>query len=159
MEEGEKKVIRDLMDLRDEAGRFLLALSANGLSKKTDATVVGLSGDLGSGKTAFVKCVAHALGITDTVTSPTFILEKIYAIPQNHFFGERFTKLIHIDAYRLTSGDEMRSLCWEALLKERENLIFLEWPEQVKSALPENIIKLSFKHIDETTRSIEGLVF
>ncbi|MEK7460493.1 MAG: tRNA (adenosine(37)-N6)-threonylcarbamoyltransferase complex ATPase subunit type 1 TsaE [Patescibacteria group bacterium] len=159
MEEAGNKEVKSLSELRDVAEKFLAMLNTTDASMETPATVIGLSGDLGSGKTAFVKCIASALGITNTVNSPTFILEKIYNIPKNPFFGDRFTKLIHIDAYRLTSGDEMKSLGWETLLKERENLIFLEWPEQVKSALPENIITLSFKHIDETTRCIEGLSF
>lgn len=159
MEKGENKEVNSLSELKDIVEKFLTSLAQGDIPKKTQATVVGLSGDLGSGKTAFVKCIASALGITDTVTSPTFILEKIYAIPENPFFGNRFTKLIHIDAYRLTSGDEMRSLDWGTLLKEAGNLVFLEWPEQVKSALPENMTMLSFKHVDETTRRIRGLNF
>jgi tRNA threonylcarbamoyladenosine biosynthesis protein TsaE len=148
-----KKEVKNLEELQAAAGAFLKNLSK--LPQKNSATVVGLSGDLGAGKTAFTKCVASLLGITETVTSPTFILEKIYDI-SSPIFGERFTKLVHIDAYRLEGGDEMAALGWEALLADSHNLILIEWPEQVESALPKDIIRLSFKYIDEGIRSVEG---
>ena len=119
--------------------------------------MVGLSGDLGSGKTAFTKCLASALGITDVVTSPTFILEKVYIIPRGSLVGERFTKLIHIDAYRLHSASEMRALDWDALLADEHNLILLEWPEQVKEVLPKDIMMLSFEYVDEGVRRVGGI--
>lgn len=118
------------------------------------ATVVGLSGDLGAGKTAFVKCVADILGITETITSPTFILEKIYTVPKNKIFGERFSRLIHIDAYRLESGNEVRALDWDTITRDPANIIFIEWPEQVAEAMPKETISLSFKYVNESTRTI-----
>lgn len=121
---------------------------------KDTATVVGLSGDLGAGKTAFTKCVASILGITEVVTSPTFILEKVYIIPRGSIVDELFTKLIHIDAYRLEGGKEMRALDWDALLLDEHNLILLEWPERVSDAMPKDMIKLSFNYVSEGVRSI-----
>lgn len=118
------------------------------------ATVVGLSGDLGAGKTAFVKCVADILGIQETITSPTFILEKIYTISKNPIFGERFSRFIHIDAYRLHSGNEMRALYWDTITSDPKNLIFIEWPEQVAEVMPQQTISLSFEYVDEHTRKI-----
>lgn len=150
-----QKDLKSLTDLRAFAEEFLRGLTARVPSSR--ATVVGLSGDLGSGKTAFTKCVASALGISDVVTSPTFILEKVYIIPRGSLVGERFTKLIHIDAYRLHSASEMRALDWEALLADEHNLILLEWPEQVKEVLPADIIMLSFEYIDEGVRRVTGL--
>ena len=114
-----KKEVKNLEELRAVAEGFLSAIAKNPL--KETATVVGLSGDLGAGKTAFVKCVASILGITEVVTSPTFILEKVYIIPRGSILGERFTKLIHIDAYRLEGGKEMRALDWDALLLDENS--------------------------------------
>ena len=149
-----KNEVKNLEELRIVAGRFLRAIAEKPV--KETATVVGLSGDLGAGKTAFVKCVASILGINEVVTSPTFILEKVYIIPRGSVLGEKFTKLIHIDAYRLESGKEMVSLDWGSLLLDENNLIFLEWPEKVKETLPADIIGLSLEYADEKVRRITG---
>ena len=140
--------------MRTVAEAFLKEIFARPSSQ--NATVVGLSGDLGAGKTAFTKCIAAAFGITETVTSPTFILEKVYIIPRGSVVGDRFTKLIHIDAYRLHSASEMKALDWEAILADEHNLILLEWPEQVHDALPKDMIKLSFEYASEGVRKVTG---
>lgn len=118
--------------------------------KEKEATVVGLYGDLGAGKTAFTKCVAGVLGIQEEITSPTFVIEKIYSLTD-----KVFEKLIHIDAYRLEKGEELARLGWNDLLSNPKNLILIEWPEKVKEVMPKNHTKLFFTFIDETTRKIE----
>lgn len=148
------KEVKNLEELEAVTGSFLKKLSK--IPAKNTATVVGLSGDLGAGKTAFTKCVASLLGITDTVTSPTFILEKIYEIPEGSILNEKFSKLVHIDAYRLEGGKEMNALGWKDLLSARGNLILLEWPEQVEEALPEDMIKISFEFVSENVRKVES---
>ncbi len=152
MSEVVKKEAKNLTELRSLAEGFLGVLAK--APTKEGATVVGLSGELGAGKTAFTKCVADVLGITEVITSPTFILEKIYTIPRGSIVGDRFTKLVHIDAYRLESGSEMLTLGWASLLEDKNILILLEWPEHVLTALPEDMIKLSFEHVREGVRSI-----
>ncbi len=144
--------IKSLTGLGSLAEEFLQSLVK--LPPSSRATVVGLSGDLGSGKTAFVKCVAGVLGIADTITSPTFILEKIYTIPRGSLVDGRFTKLIHIDAYRLEGGVEMTALDWSVILADERNLVFLEWPERVGDAMPEDTIRVSFEYVDATTRRV-----
>ncbi len=118
--------------------------------KKNGAFVVGLSGELGSGKTSFVQCVARALGVTEQITSPTFVIEKIYNLEE-----QRFEKLIHIDAYRLEKDNELLSIGWNDVVCDTKNLIFIEWPEHVEDVLPDDISKFFFTYIDETTRTIE----
>lgn len=147
-----KYEVKNLEELRAVAESVLRSIAEG--PTRSAATVVGLSGDLGAGKTAFTKCVASILGINEVVTSPTFILEKGYAIPHGSLFGERFTKLIHIDAYRLENEKEMRALEWDSLLLDEHNLIFIEWPEQVKGALPKDIIMISFQYLDEGVRGV-----
>jgi tRNA threonylcarbamoyladenosine biosynthesis protein TsaE len=118
-------------------------LSQKSLQKKMrKAEVVALSGDLGSGKTAFVKAVAGEFGIKDDVTSPTFIIEKIYELADSPF-----QRLIHIDAYRLESGAELLHLGWADLIADPRNIIFIEWPEKVADIM-------HFQFIDENTREI-----
>ncbi len=113
-----------------------------------NATVVALEGDLGAGKTTFVKTVADIFGIRRTVTSPTFVIEKVYKLPKT----ESFTHLIHIDAYRIGDGSELLSLGWKDILKNPGNIIFIEWPERVADVLPEGVLVIRFKFVDETTR-------
>lgn len=101
------------------------------------ATVVALSGELGAGKTTFAQGAARALGVDEQVTSPTFVIEKIYALAD-----QKFARLVHIDAYRLKTADELRALGWDELIAENGNLIIIEWPENVPEAIP-----LDAKHI------------
>lgn len=121
-----------------------------GVSQK-EATVVTLKGDLGAGKTAFVKGVAEALGIKkELVTSPTFVIQKIYELKDN-----KFHKLIHIDAYRFEDLSEAEVLPVDELFSKPRNLIFIEWPERMETLIPKDAHKLEFTFIDESTRKIK----
>lgn len=113
------------------------------------AVVVGLRGELGSGKTAFTKALAKNFDLELNITSPTFVILKKYPLS-----GQKFSNLIHIDAYRLKSGNELTVLGWETLLADKNNLIMIEWPEIVADVMPNGAVYLDFKHIDENTREI-----
>ena len=121
--------------------------------KQKKATVVGLFGDLGSGKTAFVQLLAEILGIKETVTSPTFVIMKSYSLKPKTLNLKPNT-LIHIDAYRLESGRELLNLGLEETLKDSKNLVLIEWPERVPDVLPKDLIKISFKFIGKNEREI-----
>lgn len=113
------------------ASDWLVELS-NSRAHSDEATVVGLSGHLGAGKTAFVKEVAKILGIDEEVTSPTFIIMKIYElIVDSGQLSVPWKRLIHIDAYRLERREELEGLNWESLVADKNNLILMEWPENV----------------------------
>jgi len=114
------------------------------ISDRDEALVVGLSGNLGAGKTAFTKCIAKLLEVNDNVTSPTFVIMKIYSCGSNagnepRGFDEQrserietpWKRLIHIDAYRLERREELEVLEWEKLVADKNNLILIEWPENV----------------------------
>jgi tRNA threonylcarbamoyladenosine biosynthesis protein TsaE len=119
------------------------------IEKGEKATIVALSGELGSGKTAFVKCVAKNLGIDEDITSPTFVIMKNYELSTKNY-----KLLIHIDAYRLNSYKELENLRWQEIYNDPNNLIFLEWPERVLELIPNDAKKINFEFIDETTRKI-----
>lgn len=134
-----------LEKLEELAGEF-----ARGLAPRPRATLVTLAGELGAGKTAFTKAVARSLGVTETVNSPTFVLEKIYALPA----GGLFARLIHIDAYRLESGRELAPLGFEAFMQDPHNLVLLEWPEKVANALPEPAYRIALEPLPGGARRI-----
>lgn len=108
------------------------ALVAELTPKASGATLITLSGELGAGKTAFAGQVAAALGVTEDVPSPTFVLEKIYALTGESSRG--FARLLHIDAYRFEHPDELAALGFDEAMADRENLILLEWPERIDAA-------------------------
>lgn len=120
------------------------------LEPKSQATIVALEGDLGAGKTAFAQAVGKVLGVVENMHSPTFVIEKIYAI---NF--KNFKRLIHIDAYRLEKEQELLHLGWEEIIKEPENLILVEWPENVVGIIPAEAKRIFFKFIDASSREIE----
>lgn len=141
-----EKTVRTLTEFEEEAMRFAASLS----KRAAGATLVTLSGELGAGKTAFVKVVARVLGIREVVNSPTFVLEKIYLLDES----KPFERLVHIDAYRLESGENMKALGFEALMQDAGNVIMLEWPERVQDSLPEPTVRISIKTHPDDSRTI-----
>ena len=91
-------------------------------------TVIALHGNLGAGKTTFVRGLARAWGIQEAITSPTFNLYTIYK-------GDR--QLIHLDAYRLGSGADLDALMIEDFLQPPW-CFAVEWPERIPDALPQD---------------------
>lgn len=128
-----------------EAARFIETVEP----QTGEATVVALSGELGAGKTTFAQAAARALGVEETVNSPTFVLEKIYALS-----GQKWERLIHIDAYRLKSVDELRTLGWNEIVADKHNLIVIEWPENVPRAIPETARHISIDIGEGEARTI-----
>lgn len=119
------------------------------LPKETGATVVGLYGNLGAGKTAFTQAVARVLGVEEKVASPTFVIEKIYELS-----GKNFTHLIHIDAYRIEESSELTLLGFQEITSNTKNLILVEWPEKIADIMPEHI-KVTLKPLEnENSREI-----
>ena len=119
---------QSLDETRAIAMQWMIDIS-NIYNNHDEALVVGLSGHLGAGKTAFVKCVARELGIHDEITSPTFVLMKMYDV--GNTIQVPWKRLIHIDAYRLERREDLEALRWEQLVADKGNLILIEWPEQV----------------------------
>ncbi|MDO8569340.1 MAG: tRNA (adenosine(37)-N6)-threonylcarbamoyltransferase complex ATPase subunit type 1 TsaE [bacterium] len=117
--------------------------------------VVALQGELGAGKTAFTQEVGKILGVIENMHSPTFVIEKIYKIDPSSTSGQvGFKNLIHIDAYRLEKASELLHIGWNEIIKEPENLILIEWPENVAGIILTDAKRISFKFIDDTTREI-----
>ena len=113
--------------------------------------VVAFTGDLGAGKTAFVRGMAQGLGIPQRVTSPTFTIV-------NEYEGGRLP-LFHFDMYRLGSADELFDIGWEDYLN-RGGVCAVEWSENVAEAMETGTIRVSIRREgDENSRviGIEGV--
>lgn len=96
--------------------------------------VFGLIGDLGAGKTTFVQGLAKGLGLKQKVTSPTFVIMKVYDVVDN----KNIKKLVHIDAYRIHESQDLANIGIDEYLKRNDAVVIIEWPEEIKKILPKN---------------------
>jgi len=112
------------------------------------ARVVLLRGELGSGKTSFVSAVLRALGMRVRSASPTFVIIKRYRLSKKYTKNkiQHIDNVYHLDAYRLSKKDDLATLGVGEILKNRHNLVFVEWPERVKGMRWPAILTLSFQH-------------
>jgi len=103
------------------------------------AQVLALYGDLGAGKTTFVQTLGRGLGIEETITSPTFVIMKLYETEGQEIIKE----LVHIDAYRIELVDEMRVLGFAELLQRKGTIICIEWADKISELLPPHTFHLN----------------
>lgn len=113
------------------------------------ATVLALSGNLGAGKTTLVQAIGVALGVSDVITSPTFVVMKRYQTA-----NETYTELVHIDAYRIETANEMEVLGFSAVLATPGVLVCIEWPEKISPLIPKTAIRVTLETVDTVTRKI-----
>jgi tRNA threonylcarbamoyladenosine biosynthesis protein TsaE len=131
-----------------EIGVYIHEFLAKLVPYTDHAMCITLSGDLGAGKTTFTQGIARALGVEEHVTSPTFVLEKVYELS-----GQKWTRLIHIDAYRLVNEHELEVLGWHEMAQDPGNLIIIEWPEMVAELIPTDAIRITISG-DGDTREV-----
>lgn len=134
-----------------DLGAVAVEVLSNLISSPSHATILALSGPLGAGKTSLVKELAKCLGVAETVVSPTFVIAKWYT-PTT----EDFSTLVHIDAYRIDSEEELVPLGFSKLLTQPKTLVVIEWPERLPTALtglPVSLFNLSH---NQDSRVIEG---
>lgn len=107
--------------------------------------VVCLNGNLGSGKTFFVKSVCKEFSI-DTTSSPSFAIV-------NEYNGKQ--KVTHIDFYRLKRVEELHDIGFEEYLSSMDSIVFIEWANMFEEVLPKKYYAVEISQIDETTRQIK----
>jgi len=112
-------------------------------------TVVAMYGDLGAGKTAFVRGMARGMGLTCRVSSPTFTIVNEYLGPRD---------LIHFDMYRLSGADELFDIGWEDYLN-RGAVCAVEWSENVEDAFFGDEVRVTIEKLNDSERkiTIEGV--
>ncbi|MBU1118316.1 tRNA (adenosine(37)-N6)-threonylcarbamoyltransferase complex ATPase subunit type 1 TsaE [Patescibacteria group bacterium] len=112
-------------------------------------TVVALSGDLGYGKTEFVKGFAKYLGVNEPVSSPTFVLYKEYSVSK----GDS-RRLYHFDLYRLASPEDLTSLGFEEIIDDNEGVSIIEWAEKIPELIPKGSVQVHFSYLDAARRKL-----
>lgn len=119
-------VVKNLSDLDTVAQKFI--------EKMDDKNVYAFYGEMGVGKTTFIKAICKALGVKETITSPTFAIINEYK--------KRDDKpIFHFDFYRIKSLEEVFDFGYEDYFYS-ENLCFIEWPELVETLLPNDVTKV-----------------
>ena len=122
---------------------------AKGLANKLpDGLTLTLTGDLGAGKTTFVRGLAKGLEIKEVVQSPTFNIMKIY------LKGNR--PLIHIDAYRLADLDTDIGL--DEFIGFETGITMIEWPIYIEKLIPDNSVEVEIKNLGGDDRQIRFLL-
>lgn len=116
---------------------------------KDRAYIVELVGNLGAGKTTFMAGVGEALGVAEVIISPTFLIQRNYGIASD----VPWKRLVHLDAYRIEDEKELSGIDWEKYSNDPDNLVFIEWPANMKIDLKADR-KITFEHISEHEREI-----
>ncbi len=112
----------------------------------TGGEVIELVSDLGGGKTTITRGIARGAGSSDVVSSPTFMISKIYQT-------QKF-RIYHFDFYRLSEIGQIEHELKEAL-QDKNVVVIIEWGEIVKNVLPENLLTISIKKTSDTSRELK----
>ncbi|MHC4991722.1 MAG: tRNA (adenosine(37)-N6)-threonylcarbamoyltransferase complex ATPase subunit type 1 TsaE [Planctomycetota bacterium] len=111
--------------------------------------LVALHGELGAGKTTFVRGLAEGLGLDPgQVSSPTFVLCQEYED------SDAVRRLAHIDAYRLGGVEELEGLGFDELLRSGDVVVAVEWAERIAPALPDERVDVDLEHENEQSRRL-----
>jgi tRNA threonylcarbamoyladenosine biosynthesis protein TsaE len=133
---------------QQETNDFAIAFA----KKLSIPAIVQLEGEMGAGKTCFVRGLCEGLGGDPRqVSSPTFSIVQEYEVANGN-------RLVHIDAYRLSGEDELESIGWDELLQDAHAIIAIEWPSKIKKAIPAGALLMNISHIDFNSREIEEVI-
>ena len=132
---------QEMEDCGEQLARQILS------SQSSSATIIELIGDVGVGKTTLARGLAKGLDIKEPITSPSFTISKIYALPQGG-------SLVHYDFYRLADPGIMVEDFSENI-NNPKNVVIIEWGESVKNFLPEEHHIVTIKYNDDNTREVE----
>ena len=131
--------IQSLEHIHEAAREFIAAMGDN--------TVFALYGEMGAGKTTFIKALCQELGVEDVVTSPTFAVINEY---RSDIAGEL---IYHFDFYRIKKLEEVYDMGYEDYFYSGA-LCFIEWPELVEELLPGNTIKVTIEELEDGSRKL-----
>lgn len=139
----EKKITKTAQETHFEGEAFA--------AKLMPGDVIALYGDLGSGKTTFVQGVARALGLTQRIVSPTFLILKTYTLPQSTNNIEMF---YHADLYRIAQETSQENVGLREILQSTTSVTVIEWPEKIEAFLPQKTKRIRFTYVSDAEREI-----
>ena len=145
----QKVIIKNLTALEKFAEEFAVTL--------VGGDVIGLVGDLGAGKTTFVQMLAKQLGVEEAVKSPTFILMQAFATDARAQ-KRGVARICHVDAYRLESWTELKTIGFEEYAGDGTTVTFVEWADRVPEVQllrPYTELTFGFEADDSRTIVIE----
>lgn len=145
-----KTIVRSPKEMSAFAARFAKTLKGG--------EVLALTGELGAGKTAFVKGLAKAFGIKQVVQSPTFLLMKCYPVRIVHSSLSMVHALCHVDAYRVKKESELVTIGLEEYLHDPGTVTVIEWADLVKGLMPKRARWIKFAHGRSQTERIITIV-
>jgi len=119
-------------------------------TKKRGPIIIGLIGDLGTGKTTFIQGFSKGLNIKYQIKSPTFLINKKYPLK-----NDNFKTFYHIDAYRIKTKKDLITTGINDALKDKRGIVIIEWANLIKKYLPPQIIIIKLKHISQNLREIK----
>ncbi|MAB83614.1 MAG: tRNA (adenosine(37)-N6)-threonylcarbamoyltransferase complex ATPase subunit type 1 TsaE [Phycisphaerae bacterium] len=109
--------------------------------------VLCVDGELGAGKTCFVRGIATGLGISELeVSSPTFSIAHVHGYPGG--------TLYHIDAYRLSGVEELETIGWDEMVADDRGVVVCEWAERIADAMPAQRIEVELHHRSPSERGV-----
>jgi tRNA threonylcarbamoyladenosine biosynthesis protein TsaE len=152
------------------------------LKKFNDVNIFSLEGELGGGKTTFVKGVADFFCVREPMKSPTFVIMRKYLIPidnrqqriyniqqtinnkqqeqakntgcKSEVVSCKFKYFYHFDCYRIKDEKGILELGWQEIINNPKNIIFVEWGNKIKKILPKNTLHIKFEFLDKKKRKI-----
>lgn len=130
--------IESLDRIDDAAIEFIKAMGDN--------TVFAFRGEMGAGKTTFIKAICENLGVSDTINSPTFAIV-------NEYRSDSAELIYHFDFYRINKIEEVFDFGYEDYFYSG-SLCFIEWPELIEEILPKDTVNIRIKALEDGTRSV-----
>ncbi|MBR4730095.1 MAG: tRNA (adenosine(37)-N6)-threonylcarbamoyltransferase complex ATPase subunit type 1 TsaE [Prevotella sp.] len=130
--------IQHIEEIREAARQFVNHIGEH--------RVFAFYGEMGAGKTTFIKAICEELGVEDVITSPTFAIVNEYSIPNGQC-------IYHFDFYRIKKLEEVYDMGFEDYFYSGA-LCFIEWPELIEDVLPEDAVKVSIKEEEDGIRAI-----
>ncbi len=113
------------------------------------AVVVGLIGDLGGGKTTFLKGFSKGLGLKEKILSPTFIIMRKFQVGR-----DKFQWFYHFDCYRIKNPKEILELDFKEIISHSKNIVCIEWADRIEKIVPKGAVLIRFRFVDKKTRKI-----
>jgi len=137
-----KKITHSEKETMSIAKKFALSMKGGEL--------LCMYGDLGAGKTTFVKGFVGALSKNQKISSPTFVLMKHYRVSRG-----KIDEVVHIDAYRISDTSEILNIGFEEFIGDGRKVVIIEWADKIKNIFPKQRIDIHIKHLGVDTRQIE----